>query len=85
MRWEEVPEAEGKVEQASNPILYSYEDFGRVDHRLKLHCDVVLFHEQQEELLGLVKVRKGRRGGSGRRKGREIRGGRLCKCKEFTV
>lgn len=56
--WEEVPEADGKVERASNPILYSYEDFARVDHRLKLHCDVVLFHEQQEELLGLVKVRK---------------------------
>ncbi|KAK3858180.1 hypothetical protein Pcinc_035607 [Petrolisthes cinctipes] len=63
--WEEVPEAEGKVERASNPILYSYEDFARVDHRLKLHCDVVLFHEQQEELLGLVKavllVKGGRR------------------------
>lgn len=57
--WEEVPEADGKVERASNPILYSYEDFAHVDHRLKLHCDVVLFHEQQEELLGLVKVRKG--------------------------
>ncbi|KAK4311542.1 hypothetical protein Pmani_016958 [Petrolisthes manimaculis] len=63
--WEEVPEAEGKVERASNPILYSYEDFARVDHRLKLHCDVVLFHEQREELLGLVKavllVKGGRR------------------------
>ncbi|XP_047483140.1 serine/threonine-protein kinase 11-interacting protein-like isoform X5 [Penaeus chinensis] len=53
--WEEVENAEG-VEKSVNPIRYSYEDFADVDHRLKLHCDVILFHEPGEQLMGLVKA-----------------------------
>ncbi|XP_042884414.1 serine/threonine-protein kinase 11-interacting protein-like isoform X3 [Penaeus japonicus] len=53
--WEEVENAEG-VEKSVNPIRYSYEDFADVDHRLKLHCEVLLFHEPGEQLLGLVKA-----------------------------
>ncbi|XP_069960971.1 serine/threonine-protein kinase 11-interacting protein isoform X3 [Cherax quadricarinatus] len=62
--WVEVAEVEG-IERISNPIRYSYEDFTDVDHRLKLHCEVLLFHEPGENLLGLVKavllIRGGRR------------------------
>ncbi|KAG7176525.1 Serine/threonine-protein kinase 11-interacting protein-like 1 [Homarus americanus] len=53
--WEEVEEVEG-IERISNPIRYSYEDFADVDHRLKLYCEVLLFHEPGEQLLGLVKA-----------------------------
>lgn len=53
--WEEVESVEGVVKSV-NPIRYSYEDFADVDHRLKLHCDVILFHEPGEQLLGLVKA-----------------------------
>ncbi|XP_063608823.1 serine/threonine-protein kinase 11-interacting protein-like isoform X4 [Penaeus indicus] len=53
--WEEVENVEG-VEKSVNPIRYSYEDFADVDHRLKLHCDVILFHEPGEQLMGLVKA-----------------------------
>ncbi|XP_071522690.1 uncharacterized protein [Panulirus ornatus] len=62
--WEEVAEVEG-IDRIENPIQYSYEDFSDVDHRLKLHCEVLLFHEPGEQLLGLVKavllVKGGRR------------------------
>ncbi|XP_045597946.2 serine/threonine-protein kinase 11-interacting protein isoform X3 [Procambarus clarkii] len=62
--WEEVTEVEG-IDRISNPIRYSYEDFADVDHRLKLHCEVLLFHEPGEQLIGLVKavllVKGGRR------------------------
>lgn len=54
--WEEVAGVEG-IDRIENPIHYSYEDFSDVDHRLKLHCEVLLFHEPGEKLLGLVKVR----------------------------
>ncbi|XP_037788373.1 serine/threonine-protein kinase 11-interacting protein-like isoform X5 [Penaeus monodon] len=53
--WEEVESVAG-VEKSVNPIRYSYEDFADVDHRLKLHCDVILFHEPGEQLMGLVKA-----------------------------
>ncbi|KAK7071172.1 hypothetical protein SK128_005199 [Halocaridina rubra] len=52
--WEEIDEVEG-IHRLVNPIRYSYEDFSDIDHRLKLHCEVLLFHEPDELLLGLVK------------------------------
>ncbi|CAL4066239.1 unnamed protein product, partial [Meganyctiphanes norvegica] len=62
--WDEVGEAEG-LERTINPIQYSYEDFSDVDHRLKLYCEVLLFHEPGEYLHGLIKavllIRGGRR------------------------
>ncbi|XP_066962716.1 serine/threonine-protein kinase 11-interacting protein isoform X3 [Macrobrachium rosenbergii] len=53
--WEEVEDVEG-IPRIANPIRYSYEDFSDIDHRLKLHCEVLLFHEPEEFILGLVKA-----------------------------
>ncbi|XP_068203292.1 serine/threonine-protein kinase 11-interacting protein-like isoform X2 [Palaemon carinicauda] len=54
--WEEVEDVEGSIPRIANPVRYSYEDFSDIDHRLKLHCEVLLFHEPEEFILGLVKA-----------------------------
>jgi len=41
--------------EKTGPIIWSYDDFSQVDHRIRLFCEINLFHLPDEELLVMAK------------------------------
>jgi hypothetical protein len=37
-------------------MSWNYDDFSEIDHRLRLYCEINLFHQHDEELLLVAKV-----------------------------
>ena len=52
-----IPKSDEGSEFLGGDIIYSYTDFGSVDHRIKLHLILNVFEQENEELAMFLRVR----------------------------